>query len=325
MTVLVTGAGGFIGSHLTEALLSRGEHVRALARYNGAGRRGFLDEIDAELAQYLDVRLGDVRDPFLVQELVKGCDMVFHLAALIGIPYSYEAPQSYLDTNVTGTLNVLEACRRIGVRRVIVTSTSEVYGTARYTPIDEAHPLQAQSPYAASKIAADHFADAYRLCFELPVVTVRPFNTYGPRQSARAVVPTIAAQIVSGQPEIHLGSLWPERDLTFVQDTVSGFLAAALRPDVVGEVINLGSGSGSSVGDLASRMIRLAGSSARVVPDKERVRPALSEVGRLVADASKARRLLDWAPMVDLDAGLFRTIDYVRRHRDRYPPEEYAR
>jgi NAD dependent epimerase/dehydratase len=325
MTVLVTGAGGFIGSHLTEALLARGESVRALVHYNGRGSRGFLDEVRPEWASRLDIRQGDVRDAFLVRELVEGCDAVFHLAALIGIPYSYVAPASYLDVNVSGTLNVLEASRHAGVRRVIVTSTSEVYGTARYTPIDEAHPLQGQSPYSASKIAADHFADAYRRSFDVPVVVVRPFNTYGPRQSARAVIPSIAAQIAAGREEIRLGSLWPERDLTFVEDTAAGFVEAARHDGAIGQVINLGSGRSISVGALAERMVRLSGSTARILSTAERQRPERSEVGVLMANAERARALLAWAPAVGLDQGLMRTIEYVQRNIAAYRPEDYAR
>jgi len=240
--VLVTGAGGFIGSHLVETLLRSGCSVRALVRYNSRGSWGHLEELKPDLQDRLDVRLGDVTDPYLVRDLVAGCGVVFHLAALIGIPYSYRAPASYVATNVGGTLNVLEACRQAGVRRVIVTSTSEVYGTARYTPIDEAHPLQAQSPYAASKIAADKLAESYFCSYDLSVVILRPFNTYGPRQSARAVIPAILAQALAGAREICLGNLEPRRDLMFVEDTVQAFLLAAEAPGIEGETIHFGQG-----------------------------------------------------------------------------------
>lgn len=322
---LVTGAAGFIGSHLTEALLEKGVHVRALVHYNSTGSIGHLSEISPELTQRLQICRGDITDSFYVRELVQGCDTVFHLAALIAIPYSYEAPASYVATNVNGTLNVLEACRREGTRRVLVTSTSEVYGTARYTPIDEAHPLQGQSPYSASKIGADKLAESYYCSFNLPVTTVRPFNTYGPRQSARAIIPTIAAQITAGLPEIRLGSLWPERDLTFATDTAAGFLALARCEAAIGEVVNLGSGKKISVGALAERMLAISGRDVPIVATDERARPEKSEVGVLMADAQKARQLTGWSPAVSLDEGLRRVLEYVGDRSSEYRPGEYVR
>jgi NAD dependent epimerase/dehydratase len=324
MRVLVTGAGGFIGSHLVEALLRAGHAVRALARYNGRGSWGHLDGLRPDPPAGLEVRLGDVTDPALVRELVAGCDVVYHLAALIGIPYSYQAPASYVAVNVTGTLNVLEGCRQAGVRRVVVTSTSEVYGTARHAPIDEDHPLQAQSPYAASKIAADKLAESYFRSFDLPVVVLRPFNTFGPRQSGRAVIPTVLTQALAGAAEIELGNLGPRRDLTFVEDTVRAFVLAADAPGVEGEVIHFGRGEAVSVGELARQCLDVVGSAARVVSRAERRRPEKSEVGLLLCGAAKARRLLGWAPAVSLNEGLRRTADYLRRHLDQYPREGYV-
>ena len=324
MAVLVTGAGGFIGSHLVEALLHEEYQVRALVHYNGRGNWNHLEELAAEQKAQLDVRLGDVMDPFFVRDLVDGCETVFHLAALIGIPYSYLAPASYLATNLGGTLNILEACRQTKVRRVIVTSTSEVYGTARYTPINEAHPLQAQSPYSASKIAADKLAESYVCSFDLPVVTLRPFNTFGPRQSARAVIPTILTQALTGAREIQLGSLEPQRDLTFVEDTARAFVLAARAPQIDGQVIHFGQGEAIRIGDLAARCLEVVGSSARIVGVSERQRPEKSEVGLLLCDPSRARDLLGWTPRVSLDDGLRRTADYLRSHLSAYPRTGYT-
>jgi dTDP-glucose 4,6-dehydratase len=256
--------------------------------------------------------------------MVDGCDGVLHLAALIGIPYSYHAPASYVATNVSGTLNILEACRAARVRRVIVTSTSEVYGTARYTPIDEQHSLQGQSPYSASKIAADKLAESYFCSFDLPVVTLRPFNTFGPRQSARAVIPTVLAQALNGFPEIRLGNLEPKRDLTFVEDTAQAFLLAVEAPGLEGEVIHFGQGQAVSVGELARRCLDAIGSQARIISVPERQRPEKSEVGLLLCDSSKARRVLNWTPRVSLDEGLRRTADYLRQHLAHYRPGQYV-
>ncbi len=324
MKYLITGAGGFIGSHVVELLLNAGHEVRALAHYNSLGSWGHLDGSPAAGHAKLEVRLGDVTDSSMMRTLVEGCDAVLHLAALIGIPYSYHAPASYVATNVSGTLNVLEACRAARVRRVVITSTSEVYGTARYTPIDEKHPLQGQSPYSASKIGADKLAEAYFCSFDLPVVTLRPFNTFGPRQSARAVIPTVLTQALNGAAEIRLGHLDPKRDLTFVEDTARAFLAAAETPGIEGEVIHFGQGRAVSVGELAQRCLDAVGSKARIISVPERQRPEKSEVGLLLCDATKARRRLRWTPKISLDEGLRRTADYLRENLSRYRSDRYA-
>jgi len=324
MKVLVTGAGGFIGSHVVEVLIKAGHQVRALVRYNSRGSWGHLDEFASKVRENIEVRLGDVTDQPQVRSLVDGCDIVLHLAALIGIPYSYDAPASYVATNIGGTLNVLEACRQASVRRVIVTSTSEVYGTARYTPIDEGHPLQGQSPYSASKIAADKLAESFYCSFDLPVVTLRPFNTYGPRQSARAVIPTVMTQALRGADEVHLGHLTPKRDLTFVEDTARAFLLAAEAPGIEGQVIHFGQGQAVSIGELAQRCLDAVGSKARLVSVPERQRPEKSEVGLLLCDAAKARRMLNWTPQVSLDEGLRQTADYLRANLRQYRQEDYV-
>jgi NAD dependent epimerase/dehydratase len=322
--ILVTGAGGFIGSHLTELLLQEGYRVRALARYNGRSDIGHLRHIPENLSAGLEVRLGDITDPFLMRDLVADCDIVLHLAALIGIPYSYIAPGSYLATNAGGTLNLLEACREAKTARVVVTSTSEVYGTALYTPIDEKHPLQGQSPYSASKIAADKLAEAYNRSFDLPVITLRPFNTYGPRQSARAVIPTVLAQALKGAKEIKLGNLTPQRDLTFVTDTARAFVLAATASGIEGETIHFGQGSAVSVRALAELCLEVAGRAATLVSVEQRSRPEKSEVGLLLSDSSKAKKLLGWSPKVALVDGLRATAEYVRAHLDYYRQEGYV-
>jgi NAD dependent epimerase/dehydratase len=322
--ILITGAGGFIGSHVTELLLREGHQVRALARYNGRGDIGHLRQLPQNLRAGLEVRLGDITDPFLVRDLVAGCDVVLHLAALIGIPYSYIAPASYLATNAGGTLNVLEACRHAGTSRVVVTSTSEVYGTALYTPIDETHPLQGQSPYSASKIAADKLAEAYNRSFDLPVVTLRPFNTYGPRQSARAVIPTVLTQAFKGAKEIELGNLTPQRDLTFVSDTARAFVLAATATGIEGHTIHFGQGRAISVGELARMCLEAAGRTATVTSVVPRSRPERSEVGLLVSDSSKAKKLLGWSPEVLLSDGLRATAEYVRTHLNDYDAGGYV-
>jgi NAD dependent epimerase/dehydratase len=324
LTILVTGAGGFIGSHVVECLARAGHKVRALVHYNSAGTWGHLSEIPREVRAELDVRLGDVRDAYLVQRLVLDCEVVMHLAALIGIPYSYVAPESYVATNVTGTVHILEACRHSNVQRLIITSTSEVYGTAQYTPIDEVHPLQGQSPYSASKIGADKLAESYFRSFGLPVVTLRPFNTYGPRQSARAIIPTILTQALSGADEIKLGNLTPQRDLTFVGDTARAFLLAASAPGIEGAVIHFGQGKAISVGELAQRCLALTESSAQIRTVQERQRPERSEVDLLVCDPSNAERLLAWIPEISLDTGLRQTTEYVRTHLADYRASEYV-
>ena len=321
--ILITGAGGFIGSHVTELLLREGHRVRALARYNGRGDIGHLRYIPKNLCSNLEVRLGDITDPFLMRDLVAGCDIVFHLAALIGIPYSYIAPASYLATNAGGSLNLLEACRQAKTPRVIVTSTSEVYGTALYIPIDENHPLKGQSPYSASKIAADKLAEAYYRSFDLPVVTLRPFNTYGPRQSARAVIPTVLAQAFKGAKKIELGNLAPQRDLTFVTDTARAFVLAVTASGIEGETIHFGQGSAISVQELAELCVQAAGRTARVVSVEQRSRPEKSEVGLLLSDSSKAKKLLGWSPEVTLLDGLRATAEYVRAHLNHYDAGGY--
>jgi NAD dependent epimerase/dehydratase len=322
--VLVTGAGGFIGSHLVEALLGLGCDVRALVRYNSQGSWGHLEAHASPRGERLEVVPGDVADPESVARAVEGREAVFHLAALIGIPYSYHAPHSYVATNITGTLNVLQACRRHGVERLVHTSTSETYGSALYTPIDEKHPLQGQSPYSASKIAADKLAESYHRSFGLPVATLRPFNTYGPRQSARAVIPTIVSQALAGN-EIRLGSLHPIRDLTFVEDTVRAFCAIAECDAAVGQVVNSGNGKGITIGELADRTLRVMGldRTHRIVQQDERVRPENSEVLELLCDNRLAAELAGWRPAVGLDDGLGRTVEYVRANLGRYKTWQY--
>lgn len=314
MKVFLTGADGFIGSHLAEGLVRDGHDVTALVIYNSLDSWGWLDTIPAEILSKINVVAGDVRDPAQMMSLVKGQDAVLHLAALIAIPFSYVAPDLYVQTNIQGTLNLLNAARHWGTSRFIHTSTSEVYGTARYVPIDEAHPLQGQSPYSASKIAADQMVFSYYSSFELPALTVRPFNTFGPRQSARAVIPTIISQLAAGKQEISLGSLDPTRDFTYVSDTVGGFLAALKSEGGLGETVNLGTGYEITVGDTFATIANLMGSSAQIVNDSQRLRPAGSEVERLLSDNSKAKRIFGWEPELagqeGLEKGLSRTIDW---------------
>jgi NAD dependent epimerase/dehydratase len=319
----VTGAGGFIASHLVEALLQRDWQVTALVHYNSRGTWGWLETHHRKPPANLKVVPGDITDPFLVREALEGCEVVFHLAALIAIPYSYHAPASYVQTNVTGTLNLAEAARKTGVRRLVHTSTSEVYGTARYTPVDEEHPLQGQSPYAASKIAADKLIESFVCTYGLPAVTVRPFNTYGPRQSARAVIPNIIAQALHGNT-VRLGSMDPVRDLTFVSDTVEGLIRAAEADGVNGQVIQLGTGEAVSIHELAQTIFSLLGTAPALVTDPKRIRPSASEVQRLVSDNRKAAKVLGWRPAVSLREGLGRTIEWVRAHAELYHPEEYT-
>lgn len=320
---LVTGAGGFIGSHLTELLVAEGYDVKAFVHYNSNSNWYNLERLSKESLDSVEIVMADVADPFAVDKAVKGCDVVFHLAALIGIPYSYVAPGAYVSTNVNGTLNVLESCRRHDVSRVLHTSTSETYGTAQYVPIDEKHPLVGQSPYSATKIAADKLAESFWLSFGTPVTTVRPFNTYGPRQSMRAIIPTIIAQAI-GKGELTLGSLDPVRDLTFVTDTARGFLAASLSDKVMGEVVNLGVGSGPSVGELVERIGRLLGKELEVKQDPARIRPANSEVMRLISDNNKAKTQMGWEPLVDLDAGLSATIKFMQENISEFKVDRYA-
>jgi len=324
LRVFVTGAGGFIGSHLVEALVRAGAKVRPLVRYTSRGSWGNLEQLAPEVRDSLDVVLGDIRDAQFIRSHARDCDVIFHLAALIGIPYSYEASDSYIDTNLRGTLNVLQAARELEVPRIVITSTSEVYGTARYTPIDEAHPLQAQSPYSASKIAADKLAESYHLSFALPVVTVRPFNTYGPRQSSRAVIPTIVSQLLAGTETLRLGSVDPVRDLLYVEDTVRGFLSAGVAEQAVGQVVNLGTGRGISIGDLARLIMGILGREVPIVEDAERVRPEASEVRLLVAKFDVAKQILGWEPRVALAEGLKAVADYVRGNMGAYRVGSYV-
>ena len=322
--VVVTGAGGFIGSHLVEALVTAGASVTAVVRYNSGSSVGNLDFVDPRLRRDVAVVRGNIEDGDFMYRTIKGHEIVLHLAALIAIPYSYEAPRSYIRTNVEGTLNVLEAARRYDVRRVVHTSTSEVYGTAQRVPIDETHPLQGQSPYSASKIAADKLAESYYRSFKTPVVTLRPFNTFGPRQSARAFIPTIISQALT-RDGIRLGSLTPERDMTFVSDTVAGFMAAAASPGVEGMTINLGTGETHSVGWFADRLLGLMGIDKRIVQEEQRMRPELSEVLKLISDNRLARDKLNWTPKVSLDDGLRQAIEFVKGHLELFKSDGYVR
>ena len=312
--VLITGADGFIGSHLTEYLVAQGADVRAFVYYNSFNSWGWLDQSDPHVKRSLDVFAGDIRDPHGVRQAMKGCDVVMHLAALIAIPYSYHSPDTYIDTNIKGTLNVVQAARELGVQRVVHTSTSEVYGTARFVPITEEHPLQGQSPYSASKIGADQIATSFFLSFQTPVTVIRPFNTYGPRQSARAVIPTIITQIAAGAKQIKLGATHPTRDFNFVRDTVRGFVAVAECDAALGQVVNIGSNFEISVGDTVALIARLMGRDVEIVSDDLRLRPAASEVERLWADNSKARQLTGWSPeyggVEGLGRGLQETIHW---------------
>lgn len=311
--VLVTGADGFIGSHLVEALVNHGCDVRAFVFYNSFNSWGWLDTVSPELQNKLDIFAGDIRDPNGVREAMVGCDVVFHLAALIAIPFSYHSPDSYVDTNIKGTLNVLQAAKLLGTSKVLVTSTSEVYGTAQYAPIDEKHPFQGQSPYSATKIGADRLAESYYRSFGTPVVTVRPFNTYGPRQSSRAVIPTIITQLLSGATELKLGSLSPTRDFNYVLDTVNGFIALAESDETIGEEVNIATGVEHTVGDVANFLISKLNPEVRLVVEDERLRPEKSEVFRLIGDTRKIMALTPWRPSFDLNAGLQDTIRWFRQ------------
>ncbi len=322
-TVLVTGAGGFIGSHLVEGLLERGLRVRALVRYTSTGTTGFLNQVPAQLRERLEIVLGDIRDDRCVRQAVSGCRRIYHLAALIGIPYSFSAPDSYVAVNVQGTLNVLEAARDVGVERVVVTSTSEVYGTAQYTPIDEKHPLNAQSPYAATKVGADQLALSYHRAYGLPVSIVRPFNTFGPRQSARAIIPTIITQALATDV-VRLGRLDPVRDLVYVKDTVAGFLAVAAAAECIGKATNLATGQGVSIGELVQRIGKMVHRDLRVIETAQRLRPDASEVFRLIGSARQARDLAGWQCTASLDEGLRHTVAWIRSHLHDYPVGEYS-
>ena len=322
--VLVTGAGGFIGSHLVEALLEKNAHVRAFVKYNSRGDWGFISELPRDVMKNVEVVSGNIVDPFFTRKAVHGCDYVFHLAALIGIPYSYVAPNDYVSVNVQGTLNILQACRDERTPRLIHTSTSETYGTAQYVPIDEKHPMQGQSPYSASKIAADKMVESYYKSFDMPVVTVRPFNTYGPRQSARAFIPTVITQALT-QKEIFMGSLDPVRDMTFVRDTAEGFIAVGLCDKVIGQVVNLGVGHGDTIGTMVKTILKiLEKENMPIRQDSSRVRPVKSEVMRLISDNTIAREVCSWRPMYDLEAGLQQTIDWIKKNLALYKPEIYS-
>ena len=322
-TVLVTGADGFIGSHLTEELVKRGEKVRAFCYYNSFGSCGWIDTLPPEIRNEIETFSGDIRDPNGVRTAMRGQQRVFHLAALVAIPFSYHSPDSYVDTNIKGTLNVLNAARELGTERIMVTSTSEVYGTAIYVPIDEKHPYQGQSPYSATKIGADRLAESFYRSFDLPVSIVRPFNTYGPRQSGRAVIPTIISQLIAGQSEIKLGKLSPTRDFNYVKDTAAGFMAIADCPEAIGQELNIATGVEHSIGDLANELIAQINPSARIVCEEVRLRPEKSEVNRLMGDSTKLRAMTGWAPKYTFEQGLAETIDFIRNNLDSYKVGQY--
>jgi dTDP-glucose 4,6-dehydratase len=323
MKVLITGADGFIGSHLTEELVKSGKRVKALVLYNSFNNWGWLETIPKEILNEIEVVTGDVRDPNGVREMMRGIDEVFHLAALIAIPYSYHSPDTYVDTNIKGTLNILQAARDFDTSRVIVTSTSEVYGTAQYVPIDENHPFQGQSPYSATKIGADRLAESFYRSFNMPVTIVRPFNTYGPRQSARAVIPTIITQLLSGMEEIKLGSLTPTRDFNYVKDTVEGFIEIAKTDKTIGEELNIATQQEISIGELANELIRQINPKAQIICEEERLRPEKSEVNRLLGSNQKIRRMTDWKPVYSLEQGLSETIRFFRENLSKFKTDIY--
>ena len=323
MKVLVTGADGFIGSHLTEALVRKGYDVKAFTYYNSFGTWGWLDSVPKEIKDNIEIFQGDIRDPNGVRTAVKGVDEIFHLAALIAIPFSYYSPDSYVDTNIKGTLNVLQAARDMDVSRVLITSTSEVYGTARYVPIDENHPFQGQSPYSATKIGADRLTESFYRSFGTPVSIVRPFNTYGPRQSARAVIPTIISQLLAGEKQVKLGALTPTRDFNYVKDTVEGFVAIAESPKTVGEEINIATQTEISIGELAREIIRQINPTAEILCDEERLRPEKSEVNRLLGCNEKIKRLTGWMPKYTLQQGMEETISWMRENMKAYKTDIY--
>lgn len=322
--VLVTGADGFIGSHLTELLVEKGLKVRAFTFYNSFNTWGWLDTLPFNIMDNVEVFTGDIRDPNGVREAVKGCGAVFHLAALIAIPFSYHSPDSYVDTNIKGTLNVLQAARDLEIGRVLVTSTSEVYGTAQYVPIDEKHPFQGQSPYSATKIGADRLAEAFYRSFALPVTIVRPFNTYGPRQSARAVIPTIITQLLAGKAEIKLGSLTPTRDFNYVKDTANGFYKIYQSDKTIGEEINIATQQEVSIGDLAKELIRQIKPDAQIICDAQRLRPENSEVNRLLGCNRKIMQMTDWRPQYTLAQGLAETISFLQANLQKYKVDIYS-
>lgn len=321
--VLVTGAEGFIGSHLTERLVELGADVTALVQYNSYNNWGWIDTFHEDIKNSINVITGDIREYDNVKRMVKGQDIIFNLAALIAIPYSYLSPMAYVRTNVEGTTNILEACRDYGVEKLVHTSTSETYGTALYVPIDEEHPMQGQSPYSASKIAADKMVESFYRSFNTPVAIIRPFNTYGPRQSARAVIPTIISQILSGKKEIKLGSLTPTRDFNYVKDTAEAFISVAESDKTIGQVVNAGSNYEISIGDLANKIINIIGEDVKINCDEDRIRPEKSEVNRLWAENRKIKELTGWQPKYTLDEGLSETIDWIRKNMQYYKPDIY--
>lgn len=321
--ILVTGSDGFIGSHLTEELVKKGYEVRAFVYYNSFNNWGWLDTLPKEIMDHVEIFQGDIRDPNGVMEAMKGCTAVFHLAALIAIPFSYHSPDTYVDTNIKGTLNVLQAARNLGTERVLVTSTSEVYGTAQYVPIDENHPYQGQSPYSATKIGADRLAESFYRSFELPVTIVRPFNTYGPRQSARAVIPTIITQLLAGRETIKLGSLTPTRDFNYVKDTANGFIAMYQSDKTIGQEINIATQHEISIGELAEELIRQINPNARIECEEQRLRPEKSEVNRLLGSNKKIMELTDWRPQYTFRQGLAETIEFLKHNMDKYKVDIY--
>ena len=321
--VLVTGSDGFIGSHLVEELVKKGYEVKAFVYYISFNNWGWLDTLPKDIMDHVEVFAGDVRDPNGVREAMKGCDAVFHLAALIAIPFSYHSPDAYVDTNIKGTLNILQAARDLGTARVLVTSTSEVYGTAQYVPIDEKHPYQGQSPYSATKIGADRLAESFYRSFDLPVTIVRPFNTFGPRQSARAVIPTIITQLLAGKEEIKLGSLTPTRDFNYVKDTAAGFIAMYESDKTIGQEINIATQKEISIGQLAEELIRQINPNARIICDEDRLRPEKSEVNRLLGSNQKILELTDWKPRYTFEQGLAETIEFLRGNLDKYKVDIY--
>lgn len=321
--VLVTGADGFIGSHLVEELLNEGYDIRAFVYYNSFNSWGWLDTLPKEKLDKIEIFSGDIRDPNGVREAMKGIDEVYHLAALIAIPFSYHSPDSYVDTNIKGTLNILQAARDLNIKRILVTSTSEVYGTAKYVPIDEEHPYQGQSPYSATKIGADRIAESFYRSFDMPITIVRPFNTYGPRQSARAVIPTIITQLLSGAKEIKLGSLSPTRDFNYVKDTVRGFIEIAKSYKTIGQEINIATQKEISIGELADELIRQINPNAKIVCDEIRLRPENSEVNRLLGSNKKIKELTNWEPKYSLEEGLKETIEFLKNNMDKYKSDIY--
>lgn len=323
MKVLVTGADGFIGSHLTEELVKNEYEVKAFVYYNSFNTWGWLDTLPKNIMEHVEIFQGDIRDPHGVKEAVRGTQAIFHLAALIAIPYSYHSPDTYVDTNIKGTLNILQAAREYNVERVLVTSTSEVYGTAQYVPIDENHPFQGQSPYSATKIGADRMAESFYRSFQLPVTIVRPFNTYGPRQSARAVIPTIIMQLLAGRTEIKLGSLTPTRDFNYVKDTANGFIAIFESSKTVGEEINIATQKEISIGELADELIRQINPDAKIICDEQRIRPEKSEVNRLLGSNRKIMELTEWKPRYTFEEGLSNTIAFMRDNLSRYKVDLY--